>query len=89
MALTTAPDLRQQFGPLIRLGDLATYFGTSTRALRPMLRARGIEPIAVGSEELVQAYRVTSELGLERMDVSEDTIDLAARELNRRAASKD
>lgn len=79
MTLTTAPDLRQLYGPLIRLGDLAAYFGTSTRALRPMLRARGIEPIAIGSEELVQAYRVTADLGLERIDVLEDQADYETR----------
>ena len=79
MALLTVLDLQRQFGPLIRLSELAAYLGTSTRALRSLLRAHNIEPIVIGSAELIQVYRAAAALGLKRKDVLEDQADYEER----------
>jgi hypothetical protein len=62
--LLTAQDMEKRYGQLIPLAALTEYLNTTTRALRPLLRERGVEPIEVGKQELVQIREIEAALGL-------------------------
>jgi len=59
-----AQDLEQRYGQLVPLTELTEYLHTSLRALRPLLRERGVVPIEVGQLELVPLPEIEAALGL-------------------------
>lgn len=62
--LLTAQDLEQRYGDHVPLTQLAEYLHTTLRALRPLLRERGVVPIEVGRVELVPLPEIELALGL-------------------------
>ncbi len=62
--LLTAQDLEQRYGDLVPLTQLTEYLHTTLRALRPLLRERGVVPIEVGRAELVPLSEIEMALGL-------------------------
>jgi hypothetical protein len=74
--LLTASDLEQRYGKLVPLTELTVYLHTSLRALRPMLRERGIVPIEVGRQELVSLNQIEVALNLGDMPAVLGQIEL-------------
>ena len=68
----------ERFGDLLKFEDLATFFGQSVRAIRPMLLKHGVPVIRVGQSEYVQVALLEERLHLVPLETLEGYAQIAA-----------
>ncbi len=83
--MITAQDFVSRYGAVIDVDDLAAVLSASRRETQALLRAHHIEPITVGSRQVVAADRVARALGLIEADAQIAEVARVRREMSTRA----